>query len=131
VMFGCFVVMVGRMFMMFCGLPMMLSCFLRHEVRSLVIGFLHDVSRVERTSVSTTTSVTNKVFKQRRQGVRKTAPNAMSALGRDEPVSAMSALPPLADISRTSRDVRFVPIADISRTSRHVRFVPGADTTRI
>lgn len=30
VMFGCFLVMVGSMFMMFCGLPMMLGCFLRH-----------------------------------------------------------------------------------------------------
>jgi hypothetical protein len=40
VMFGRFVVMTGSMFMMFCGLPMMLSCFLRHEVRSVVIGFL-------------------------------------------------------------------------------------------
>jgi hypothetical protein len=40
VMFGCFVMMVGSMFMMFCGLPMILSCLLRHELRSFVIGFL-------------------------------------------------------------------------------------------
>lgn len=60
VMFGCFVVMVGSMFMMFCGLPMMLSCFLRHEVRSFVIGFLGAAySREERASVSTTTRVKN------------------------------------------------------------------------
>jgi hypothetical protein len=31
-MFGCFAVMAGSMGMMFCGLPMVFGCFLRHEV---------------------------------------------------------------------------------------------------
>src|ERR1700730_13146753 len=37
-MFGCFAVMAGSMGMMFCGLPMVIGCFLRHEVRSFVFG---------------------------------------------------------------------------------------------
>jgi hypothetical protein len=43
----------------------------------------------------------------------------MSALGHERtlpPVCAMSALPPIADINRGNRYVRFVPIADIRKT---------------
>jgi hypothetical protein len=42
----------------------------------------------------------------------------MSALGQkqtSEGISAMSALPPRADIETQSRDVRFVPIRDVAR----------------
>jgi hypothetical protein len=39
----------------------------------------------------------------------------------------MSALPLKVDIAGRRLDVRFVPIADISRTLGNVRFVPNSD----
>ena len=48
----------------------------------------------------------------------------MSALGQkqtQEPVSAMSALPPKADIETQPRDVRFEPKADIGQPIRSSR----------
>jgi hypothetical protein len=54
------------------------------------------------------------------RGVDEGGPNSMSALGQKQTlsnISAMSALPPKADIVRQDRDVRFVPLAEV-RPSR-------------
>ena len=51
----------------------------------------------------------------------------MSALGQRQTwqsVSAMSALPPKADIGTQSRDVRFVPKADIQEFATCIRLNP-------
>jgi hypothetical protein len=56
----------------------------------------------------------------------------MSALGHKQTlrqVSAMSALPPKADINRGERYVRFVPIADIAKVD-HARDAGGAVSER-
>jgi hypothetical protein len=45
-------------------------------------------------------------------------------------VSALSALPPKADMCDATRDVRFGPIADMCGATRHVGFGPEAEISK-